>query len=117
MHQMNSKRIKNQNKLTSENIEKIVETYQKRKDVDKYAHVASIEEIEENDFNLNIPRYVDTFEEEEVVPLSEIVTNINETRSEIEKTTNELYSLLDELVGTTPEVDKEFQEFLAKFKK
>ena len=36
-------------------------------------------------FNLNIPRYVDTFEEEEVVPLSEIVTNINETRSEIEK--------------------------------
>ena len=97
---------KNQNKLTSENIEKIVETYQKRKDVDKYAHVASIEEIEENDFNLNIPRYVDTFEEEEVVPLSEIVTNINETRSEIEKTTNELYSLLDELVGTTPEVDK-----------
>lgn len=108
---------KNQNKLTSENIEKIVETYQKRKDVDKYAHVASIEEIEENDFNLNIPRYVDTFEEEEVVPLSEIVTNINETRSEIEKTTNELYSLLDELVGTTPEVDKEFQEFLVKFKK
>ncbi len=45
------------------------------------------------------------------------MTNINETRSEIEKTTNELYSLLDELVGTTPEVDKEFQEFLAKFKK
>lgn len=108
---------KNQNKLTSENIEKIVETYRKREDVDKYAHVASIEEIEENDFNLNIPRYVDTFEEEEVIPLSEIVTNINETRSDIEKTTNELYSLLDELVGTTPEVDKEFQEFLAKFKK
>lgn len=108
---------KNQNKLTDENIEKIVETYRKREDVDKYAHVASIEEIEENDFNLNIPRYVDTFEEEEVIPLSEIVTNINETHSEIEKTTNELYSLLDELVGTTPEVDKEFQEFLAKFKK
>lgn len=108
---------KNQNKLTDENIEKIVETYRKREDVDKYAHVASIEEIEENDFNLNIPRYVDTFEEEEVIPLSEIVTNINETRSDIEKTTNELYSLLDELVGTTPEVDKEFQEFLAKFKK
>ena len=50
MHQMNSKRIKIKNKLTSENIRKIVETYQKRKDVDKYAHVASIEEIEENDF-------------------------------------------------------------------
>lgn len=107
---------KNQNKLTQENIEKIVETYKKREDVDKYAHVASLAEIEENDFNLNIPRYVDTFEEEEVVPLNEIVKNINETKVEIEKTTNELYGLLDELVGTTPEADKELQEFLTKFK-
>ena len=107
---------KNQNKLTQENIEKIVETYKKREDVDKYAHVASLAEIEENDFNLNIPRYVDTFEEEEVVPLNEIVKNINETKAEIEKTTNELYGLLDELVGTTPEADKELQEFLTKFK-
>ena len=78
--------------------------------------MASLAEIEENDFNLNIPRYVDTFEEEEVVPLNEIVKNINETKVEIEKTTNELYGLLDELVGTTPEADKELQEFLTKFK-
>lgn len=106
---------KNQNKLTVENIEKIVETYRKREDVDKYAHVASTEEIEENDYNLNIPRYVDTFEEEEVVPLSEIVTKLNETQAEIDKTTTELYGMLDQLVGTTSEADKEFREFLAKF--
>ena len=55
---------KNQNKLSKENIDKIVETYKKREDVEKYAHVATFEEIKENDFNLNIPRYVDTFEEE-----------------------------------------------------
>lgn len=108
---------KNQNTMTDEHIQKILDAYIKREDIDKFAHVASFDEIKENDFNLNIPRYVDTFEEEEVVPLTEIVTNINETRTEIEKTTNELYGLLDELVGTTPEADKELQEFLSKFKK
>ena len=56
------------NTLSEENINKIVETYHNREDVDKYAHVATIEEIKENDYNLNIPRYVDTFEEEVVVP-------------------------------------------------
>lgn len=103
--------------MTDEHIQKILDAYIKREDIDKFAHVASFDEIKENDFNLNIPRYVDTFEEEEVVPLTEIVTNINETRAEIEKTTNELYGLLDELVGTTSEADKELQEFLANFKK
>src|SRR5690606_34151942 len=46
---------KNQNKLTDENIKKIIETYRNRVDVDKYAHVASLEEIKANEFNLNIP--------------------------------------------------------------
>ena len=48
-------------------IDKIVETYEHRVDVDKYAHVATMQEIEENGFNLNIPRYVDTFEPEEEI--------------------------------------------------
>src|SRR5690554_1591757 len=60
---------KNQNQLTDENIQKIVETYHKAENVDKYAYVASFDEIKENDFNLNIPRYVDTFEEEEEIDL------------------------------------------------
>mgnify|MGYP003064791898 CR=1 FL=1 len=63
---------KNQNRLTEENIQKIIETYEKREDVEKYAHVASIEEIEENEYNLNIPRYVDTFEEEEEIDINEV---------------------------------------------
>lgn len=60
---------KNQNKLSKEHIDKIVETYQKREDIEKYAHVVTFDEIKENDFNLNIPRYVDTFEEEEPVDI------------------------------------------------
>jgi len=43
-------------------IEKIISTYQKRQEIEKYSHIASLEEIKENDYNLNIPRYVDTFE-------------------------------------------------------
>ncbi|NMS37379.1 N-6 DNA methylase, partial [Vibrio parahaemolyticus] len=60
---------KNQNVLTEENIQKIVDTYAARASVDKYAYLATLEEIAENDFNLNIPRYVDTFEEEEEIDL------------------------------------------------
>src|SRR5699024_11219163 len=61
----------NQNFLTEENIIKIVDAYKDRKDIDKFTYLASFEEIKENDFNLNIPRYVDTFEEEPPVDRSE----------------------------------------------
>ena len=60
---------KNQNLLADENILKIIETYRARENVDKYAYLASFDEIKENDYNLNIPRYVDTFEEEEEIDL------------------------------------------------
>lgn len=60
---------KNQNQFSDENITRIVDTYQARVTVDKYAYLAGQDEIEENDFNLNIPRYVDTFEEEEEIDL------------------------------------------------
>lgn len=59
----------NQNKLTDENLAKIIETYSNREFVDKYAYLASLDEIKENDFNLNIPRYVDTFEPEAEIDL------------------------------------------------
>ncbi|WP_312402324.1 N-6 DNA methylase, partial [Leuconostoc lactis] len=60
-----------------------IETYKQRKDVDKYAHLASIEEIRENDYNLNIPRYVDTFEEEEVIDLNEVNKQLAQDNQEI----------------------------------
>uniref|UniRef100_UPI00355607F4 N-6 DNA methylase n=1 Tax=Paenibacillus peoriae TaxID=59893 RepID=UPI00355607F4 len=74
---------KNQNKLTDKNINKIIETYRNRIDVDKYAHVASLEEIKENEFNLNIPRYVDTFEEEQVIDLDEVNKLLEQDKQEI----------------------------------
>ncbi|MDD3810644.1 MAG: type I restriction-modification system subunit M [Erysipelotrichaceae bacterium] len=107
---------KNQNTMTDEHIGKILDAYVNRKDIEKFAYVASFEEIKENDFNLNIPRYVDTFEEEEVIHLSEISSSIKSNRSEIEKTTADLYSLLDDLVGTSGKEDKELKEFLNQLK-
>lgn len=74
---------KNQNRLTDENIKKIVETYHNRVDVPKYAHLASIEEIRENEYNLNIPRYVDTFEEEEAIDLNEVQNLLAQDKQEI----------------------------------
>lgn len=76
-------KVKNQNRLKPENIEKIVETYKNREDVEKYAHVASLDEIKANDFNLNIPRYVDTLEQEEEIDLAEIKNLIDADKREI----------------------------------
>lgn len=88
---------KNQNILREEDINKIVEAYTKREDIEKYAHVASFEEIEENDFNLNIPRYVDTFEEEEPIDLVEVSKEIINLDKEIESTKAQLLEMIDDL--------------------
>lgn len=103
---------KNQNIMAEEHINKILDAYDNRENIDKFAYCASYDEIVENDFNLNIPRYVDTFEEEEVVPLKEIAKGLKETQAEIDKMTTELYSMLGELVGTNDEEQRELQEFL-----
>lgn len=107
---------KNQNNLTQANIEKIIETYHNRVSVEKYAHVATLDEIKENDYNLNIPRYVDTFEEEVVTPLPEVAKELKEVREEIEKTSAELFSLLGELEGTTDEAKEELKTFIELLK-
>ncbi|WP_050638146.1 type I restriction-modification system subunit M [Candidatus Stoquefichus sp. SB1] len=106
------KKGKNQNKLTGDNIDKIVNTYKKRIDEDKYAHVATLEEIRENDYNLNIPRYVDTFEEEKIIPLPKIAKELKELDADIKRSTDELFQLLNELTGTTEEAKNELKEFV-----
>jgi len=63
---------KNRNKLTDCNLKKIVDTYRERKAIEKYSHLADLAEIKENDYNLNIPRYVDTFEEVEPVDIKAV---------------------------------------------
>lgn len=88
---------KNQNHLTDENVEKIVSTYLSRETVDKYSYAATLEEIKENDYNLNIPRYVDTFEEEEPVDLEEIAKRLQEIDQEIVSVDAELKQYFKEL--------------------
>lgn len=90
---------KNQNILRDTDIDKIINTYKERKDVERYAHVATFDEIQENDFNLNIPRYVDTFVPEPPVDLKKVAADLHETNIEIEKTQKELVGMLKDLTS------------------
>lgn len=74
---------KNQNTLSEEHLAEIMNTYTARAEIEKYAHVADIEEIRENDFNLNIPRYVDTFEEEEEIDIDAVQFDIDNLEKEL----------------------------------
>ena len=88
---------KNQNQLRDEHVEKILDTYKKRETIDKYSYAASLDEIKENDYNLNIPRYVDTFEEEEPVDLKAVAKRLQEIDEEIAKVDEELADYFKEL--------------------
>lgn len=81
-------KVKNQNMLREEHIDKIVETYRNRTTIEKYSHLATLKEVEENDYNLNIPRYVDTFEAEEEIDIQVVMQEIKSLeakRAELDK--------------------------------
>lgn len=88
---------KNQNILRGQDIDKIVDAYVNREDVEKYAHVASMEEIANNEFNLNIPRYVDTFEKEPEIDLKAVSAEIRSLQKEIKDINTELKPYFEEL--------------------
>lgn len=88
---------KNQNRLREQDIEKIVATWKARRDVDKYAHLASLDELKENEFNLNIPLYVDTFEAEEPVDLDALMRKIVAVETELTSVRDALGKALKEL--------------------
>lgn len=93
----NFEKSKNQNLLRDEDIAKIVSTYEARENVDKYCYVASFDEIKDNDFNLNIPRYVDTFEEEELIDIDEVKQNITNIETELAQVQEQMAKYLEEL--------------------
>ncbi|WP_106494700.1 type I restriction-modification system subunit M [Lentibacillus sp. Marseille-P4043] len=96
---------KNQNLLKAEHIEKILKTYIERDDVNKYSHLASFVEVKENDYNLNIPRYVDTFEEEEPIDIVGLGKEILSLNNEIEEAEQSFLTMLDELEVTDESKD------------
>ena len=79
-------KVKNQNVLRPEDIDKIVATYRERLTEEKYSYVATLDEVRENDYNLNIPRYVDTFEEEEPVDLAAVSAELKKLAGEMQET-------------------------------
>lgn len=93
----NYEKSKNQNTLRDSDIERIVRTYESRRTFDKYSYVATFDEIKENDFNLNIPRYVDTFEEEELVDIDQVKQNIATIEAELAVVQAQMQKYLEEL--------------------
>ena len=99
----NYEKGKNQNILRECDVKRIVDTYNAYKtDInfvgeDKYSHVATLDEIKENDYNLNIPRYVDTFEEEELVDIEVVQKNIADIEAELAQVQAQMKKYLEEL--------------------
>ncbi|MGE8142828.1 type I restriction-modification system subunit M [Novosphingobium sp. NPDC080210] len=88
---------KTQNVMSEEHIAKVLETYCNRTEIEKYSHLAAPAEIAENDFNLNIPRYVDTFEAEEEIDVAALQQDINRIEAELIEVRAKMASYLKEL--------------------
>lgn len=95
-------KVKTQNYLRDEDVDRIVDTYAKRISIDKYSYVASLYEVRENDYNLNIPRYVDTFEEEESVDIAAIASELKALEVEMKSTDETIANFCNELNIPTP---------------
>ena len=100
---------KNHNYLEDEHLSKILKAYQSRKPIEKFASVVGLDELKENDFNLNIPRYVDTFEPEKVPELREIQADMQKIDKQIDETVSGLVQMMGEL--TSPD-QAELDEFV-----
>lgn len=104
-----------QNDLEQEHIQKILQTYHKREVVDKYSSLVLKWEIIKNEYNLNIPRYVDTFEKEEVPNIVDTMKELVKTEKEIDEANARLLKMMKKLQGSTIEGDKEIKEAIRLF--
>ena len=106
---------KKQNVMHEEHIDKVLKLYRDRKTVDKLAYVASFDDIRANDYNLNIPRYVDTSEEEEEIDLKQLTQDIRETNEAIKEENRTLLSMLRELTFRSEETKEAVEDFIKIF--
>lgn len=105
---------KKQNAMTDDHIDEVLELYSNRETVEKEAFLASFEDIEKNDFNLNIPRYVDTFEKEEDVDLNALLTDMKKTDEELEQVQGEFLSLLKDLTSNDETIMSSLNDLIGK---
>lgn len=111
------KKLKNKNQMTVEHVTRVINTYATRSEQDKYSRCVSIEEIRDNDYNLNIPRYIDNFEPEPIPDALEMAKALNQINEEAEQVGREVAVMLRQLVCTNPEDEKEFKAFIVEMEK
>ena len=95
-------KVKTQNYLRDEDVDRIIETFSKRSTIEKYSYVASLEEVRENDYNLNIPRYVDTYEEEETINILTVANDLKALEAKMKTTDATIAGFCKELNIPTP---------------
>lgn len=95
-------KVKTQNHLQDEDVDRIVDTFSQRINTDKFSYVASLDEVRDNDYNLNIPRYVNTFEEEESVDIEAVASELKALETEIQTTNKSIAGFCNELNIPTP---------------
>jgi len=103
---------KKQNAMTDKHIDSILNLYENRVSVDKEAYLASFEDIEKNDFNLNIPRYVDNFEKEEAIDLNVLLGEMQDTDKEIEEVQGQYVSMLKDLTSEDEKIMASLNDFI-----
>ncbi len=108
---------KSHNSLSSLHIAKILKTVNERRELKRYSHIATYDELKENDFNLNIPRYVDTYIPPVYDSLEKITSDLRSIDAEIIQTEREFAEMLKDLVGNTPDTDRSIKAFADYFSK
>lgn len=97
---------KKQNAMTDEHIDSVIELYNRRETVEKESFLAEFEDIEKNDFNLNIPRYVDNFVQEEEIDLNALLNDMKQTEEEINRTQGEFVSMMKDLTASDESINQ-----------
>lgn len=106
---------KNKNVMTAEQVEKVIKAYKERADIERYSSNVSVSTILDNDYNLNIPRYIDSFEPEEIPDAVQLAKELNEINRESRTLGLEIAEMLKQLVCTDPDAQKEHDEFVKEF--
>jgi type I restriction enzyme M protein len=103
---------KKQNAMTDEHIDSVIELYNRRETVEKESFLAEFEDIEKNDFNLNIPRYVDNFEQEEEVDLNALLNDMKQTEGEINRIQGEFVSMIKDLTSPDESINQTLNDLI-----